>query len=434
VGSRGLRLALVIALVVGLSPRACRAEGPPSPPSIPTGWVDFAQKGVVKGWSLDPSAPEKPLSVQFFDRADGVKRLLGTALAGRARPDVNAALKVPGDHGFEWVAPAGAMRLHAFAAVPGSAPAELPVMLLNEPGPPNPRFRIGNDRAKTNAPDTFAELPDLPFRPSSWILFQHKKQSLIRPSEVRIDPDLPPDPALGRPRYAYLAPDGNSRVVVYDNPHGGFIYELYGRDGVYDAGGGADVFLLSDLVDEPWTAMDRRVDYSFEFKLKSAIWDGPIAERDSGTVYWQVISGFVLHFVQPVTGKRTNLFLQIYHANARGSTQTFVGALPVEGANYTGILSGDRLVRAPDPSGPLAPLTYNLNRYLCDAISRDYGRYRFPPEARDLANWRLKQFFVGVETQNRRADGVPKGTAAVAIQVAGISLQRQAAPSPMRCD
>lgn len=70
----------------------------------------FGQAGVyAAGWAYDSDWPERSVQVKIFIKnqgAGGVGTYLGSALANRPRPDVNAALGIDGDRGFMFPIPA----------------------------------------------------------------------------------------------------------------------------------------------------------------------------------------------------------------------------------------------------------------------------------------------------------------------------------------
>ncbi|MEQ8717705.1 MAG: hypothetical protein RIE08_08850 [Acidimicrobiales bacterium] len=95
----------------GAAPSAPSPSAPPSPTAppgtnSPQGWLDRADGvngGVaIAGWALDRDAPAKSVAVHVY--VDGAYAD-GRTAAG-ARPDVNAALGVSGNHGFGWTVPA----------------------------------------------------------------------------------------------------------------------------------------------------------------------------------------------------------------------------------------------------------------------------------------------------------------------------------------
>lgn len=69
----------------------------------------FALAGVyAAGWAYDPDWPERSVQVKIYVKnqgAGGLGTYLGSALANRPRPDVNTALGISGDHGFQFPIP-----------------------------------------------------------------------------------------------------------------------------------------------------------------------------------------------------------------------------------------------------------------------------------------------------------------------------------------
>lgn len=63
----------------------------------------------ASGWAYDSDWPERSVQVKIYVKnqgAGGLGTYLGSALANRPRPDVNAALGIDGDHGFQFPIPA----------------------------------------------------------------------------------------------------------------------------------------------------------------------------------------------------------------------------------------------------------------------------------------------------------------------------------------
>jgi hypothetical protein len=72
----------------------------------PIGYVDGIADGHAGGWALDRDAASLSVRVQFFvDGPAGQGRFAGETRANIARPDVNRALGVAGDHGYSFRIP-----------------------------------------------------------------------------------------------------------------------------------------------------------------------------------------------------------------------------------------------------------------------------------------------------------------------------------------
>ncbi|MEK7164295.1 MAG: carbohydrate-binding domain-containing protein, partial [Patescibacteria group bacterium] len=62
--------------------------------------------GALSGWSLDPDTPSQSNDVQIYmDGSVGGGAVIDTVRADKERPDVNAVMKLPGNHGFSWSIP-----------------------------------------------------------------------------------------------------------------------------------------------------------------------------------------------------------------------------------------------------------------------------------------------------------------------------------------
>jgi hypothetical protein len=67
----------------------------------PVGYLDGVFDGGAGGWALDRDATALSVRVVFFvDGPAGQGRYAGETRANIARPDVNRALGVPGNHGY----------------------------------------------------------------------------------------------------------------------------------------------------------------------------------------------------------------------------------------------------------------------------------------------------------------------------------------------
>lgn len=60
---------------------------------------------VLRGWTLDPTLPEKSIPVHVYVQQPNGSNPLSAFTANRARPDVNRAFGTVGDHGFEATIP-----------------------------------------------------------------------------------------------------------------------------------------------------------------------------------------------------------------------------------------------------------------------------------------------------------------------------------------
>jgi YD repeat-containing protein len=80
----------------------------PAPPSAsPVGWLDsIGSDGTAAGWVFDPDASAQSIDAHFYiDGPSGSGQWAGGVTANVARPDVNQAYGVTGNHGFSFSIP-----------------------------------------------------------------------------------------------------------------------------------------------------------------------------------------------------------------------------------------------------------------------------------------------------------------------------------------
>ncbi|HEV7903688.1 MAG TPA: S8 family serine peptidase [Pyrinomonadaceae bacterium] len=80
----------------------------PAPPSsAPLGWLDsIGGDGVASGWTFDPDVSAQSIDAHFYiDGPSGSGQWAGGATANVARPDVNQAYGIAGNHGFSFSIP-----------------------------------------------------------------------------------------------------------------------------------------------------------------------------------------------------------------------------------------------------------------------------------------------------------------------------------------
>jgi hypothetical protein len=86
-------------------PAATKAQpssGAAAGPTALEGFHDATTCQVIVGWVWDPNRPNQPLSVQISDEYTPI----ATVMADLIRPDLAAAGKGNGQHGFRYVVPA----------------------------------------------------------------------------------------------------------------------------------------------------------------------------------------------------------------------------------------------------------------------------------------------------------------------------------------
>lgn len=97
------------------SPSATPTPKPTSTPGTKNyaaiGFLDGIQNvgittGTLFGWTFDPDAPDRSISVEFYlDGGGGVGSYIGYATAQEASPDVNSAFNITGRHRYSFYVP-----------------------------------------------------------------------------------------------------------------------------------------------------------------------------------------------------------------------------------------------------------------------------------------------------------------------------------------
>lgn len=315
-----------------------------------------------------------------------------------------------------------------------SRPASATTSVMPDPGLRVPRLRFHLGKADRNGPVISPVLPNIPGPPSAWFVTQWQQKDLLMPERMTTNDPATHDEALGNALYAFASPD--SHVWIYKDPRSGnFVYSLYQRDG-YQRNGGATNLYLSANATESNATFDHRIDYSLDARMSAAraTYDTPQA-REMATVIGFASTGFGALFHDPMTNKNTFVFMGIPISSSRAhdpSDRVCLG----EG-NHTLIYGrvlpgGPRLAFTPD-TGPLHHLSYNLNDYLCDMVSRPFpcrdGKAALPDSAHDMSNWRLTGMFIGLESsiqdlRSRSTNVRSQGSLQIGLEVASVRVLR----------
>jgi hypothetical protein len=301
--------------------------------------------------------------------------------------------------------------------------------LLPEIGLTNPKLRFQTGKVVDNKPEVSSTLPPIDGPASAWRVGQWAKSEYLSADNMY-------SPKLDY--YAWETRNGESRVTV-EKEGNRWVYSLFSKDGALKLGGGSNVFLSADLV-RP-TAMDQDMNLALDARIKEAVvtYDNALA-KNNGAVLAQVFAGLWMQFRSPTTGKKISLALQIEIANSqnkradhRGCRVTRSG-MPriVYGRSLPGASRFDFFKLYPSRE----PMRFNVNQYLCDLLSRQVSCLNnnekqnlvWDNEARDLRNWTVRNFYIGVETQNKDARNKQSGAAAtqghasVALELANLQL------------
>lgn len=316
--------------------------------------------------------------------------------------------------------------------------------LLPDPGFMLPRLKVHAGKIENSMPKI--ELPHMelsPFEVSGWTLTQWRKQAYIMPSDIKLADDL--DPVLGKASYAMKSTSGESEIKMFKHPgHGGFVFELTGRQGWLAHGGGSNVFIAADVRSDRKNTFDGKIKLALDSKLVSAKAVENVSGANSdGSVVGQYFSGFTVSFEDP-SGRlpRTGLFIQIHHADTRGRLGSeHRGCYPHNGYQeivYSSTLAGDHFYSSVSGSNePLSHKEFDVNRYLCEALARDFNcvdengvssRRNFKEYGKNLSLWKVGSYYTGLETQ--AAFGSPtvpsakRGDTEMKVQLANVRLIR----------
>jgi hypothetical protein len=154
-GPQVYEISLTGAQVLSFAPAISKTSGQP-----PIGYFDeIASDGTATGWTLDPDAPDQSNDINIYvdGPAGGKGSLVGTITTNGARPDVNASLKVSGNHGFAFAIPSNLRdgKSHLLYIYGIDKTGDSNFLLNNSPRsftlsggtstpPPSTKFQIGN--------------------------------------------------------------------------------------------------------------------------------------------------------------------------------------------------------------------------------------------------------------------------------------------------
>lgn len=328
------------------------------------------------------------------------------------------------------------------------------VSIFPEGGFENPRFRFGNGQATNTQMDFLAGLPDIAgLAQSPWYIAQWKKTDLLRPDVMFRSPASVVDPVFKVPLYAFPTPSNESHIYAFKELQSKkMVYELYGEHGWLNQIGGSNVFLSVNAQKPSESTFEKPLLLQIKAKVSNhqILYNSEAAKKD-GSVLTQFFSGFTVQYRDPKTSAVSNLFLQIYHGGSTANLQShqYRGCYRnnanssilelVYGANLN-----DAFFKDASPNGPLQSVEYNVNKYLCDMISKPIKctdgsqnwDFVFPPEARNLKNWNINSYYIGIETQDRlgSATAAPRGAAAMGVQLSDIKLMKQSNQADYVCN
>ncbi|MBC7742082.1 MAG: hypothetical protein H7061_07790 [Bdellovibrionaceae bacterium] len=304
----------------------------------------------------------------------------------------------------------------------------------------SPRFEFHNSNGVSTG---VANIPE--FQPSLWYVAQWKKINELQPGSMFRNSAHAVDPVLGVAKFAFPTANNESHIWTFEDPKTKKqVVELYGQHGWVDSVGGSNVFLQREIPDNE----NAKLDYPIELQLKAKISSRsilPNANAKPGAVMGQFISGFTVHYTDPLSGAVQNIFLQINHAESVGGDPVYRGCYRhgesiemVYGANLN-----DKNFTSASANGPLENANYNINKYVCDLVTKPLDctdgvkqwKHYFSADAKNLKNWKLNGYYIGIETQDRMglSTNPQQGTAALAVQLSDVKILKDKSQAPYDC-
>ena len=297
---------------------------------------------------------------------------------------------------------------------------------------------------------------------SHWYLTQWKKSTPLMLNNSRQDfintDSAYRDGLLGKPKYEVKSPADpkfgvETSLRIFNDPNtNSNVFEITGSNGWINRYGGSNVFLTTDITDQVNNVMTSPIELTFNGKtraLSSNYTDGS-AETRNRTVVGQEFLAFYANHASPDGKTDTGMFIQILLGDTRGQNFEYSNCQR-HGAGaeivYSGNLDGSFHGQADAATAGLTPQKYNLNKYLCQALTKNYNcpgdlpQPNFAAMKKDLKNWRITGFYTGVETQaaaespsSEDESGSLKGQTEVSIQYSNLRISANKNLSYIDCD
>lgn len=297
---------------------------------------------------------------------------------------------------------------------------------------------------------------------SNWALSQWKKSTPLMENASRSDfvntNSSHRDGYLGKPKFEILSPvdskfgQETSLRIYTDTSINSNVFEITSRNGWLNIFGGSNVFLSADIADQAHNQFDSPVELTFNGKLKTmtAQYSDSSSNTRNQTVVGQGFLGFYAMYTNPNNGATTGMFIQILLSDTRGGFGEYSNC-QMHGANpeivFTGNIDGTFQTQAASSAASLQPAKYNLNKYLCYALKKNYNcpgsiaAPDFASQANDLKHWKITSFYTGLETQaaGRSAQsediaGDLKGSVEVSMQYSNLRISTNKNLTYANCD
>ena len=316
--------------------------------------------------------------------------------------------------------------------------------MIPEPNLPIPRLKFGTETVGPNGPETSPIFPDIPGPVSQWTIGQWHQTQIVEPNLMQRNDPSTKDPILGIAEYSFDSSDGDSHFWIYrDSQLNRYVYELYEHNGVMVPDGGANLLLGTKFLPGE-EQLSGTVYYQISAKISKASisFDNDEAQTN-GAVKAQVLSGFIMQDIDAETGRVYTIFMQIPMATSGSGIDSYQSCQVGKKGNFVFVINqllpGESMLPFAVDSGPLHDFRYSLTDHLQFILGQTYNckqpdgtraPFSFSGDLSNMANWKIKSMYVGLETQNtdhRRAsiNLLPQGDVEIGLQVAGIDIWRQ---------
>ncbi len=301
----------------------------------------------------------------------------------------------------------------------------------------SPRLRFHLGQVANNQPLISPILPDLPFPPSPWYVAQWQQTSYIQPDVKILSNETSRGKPLGRTVFQFEAPDGHAKVRIHGH-EGSWTYQLEEQNGFVTEGGGSNLFLSVDANKEVST-FDAPILFDADVKLnKAQILAYNQSALKSGAVLASIFSGFGLSFLDPITHKSQFVFMQVAISGSRNNAPgaryfcSLTGGDPNLLYGPPESVTGSPLPFRPD-AGNFHHISYNVTDLVHDLISTPYPcgekLIEWPTSATLVKNWRLTNFYIGLETEveDHRKDSSnaqAQGNLDVSLEISHLTIKR----------
>lgn len=309
-------------------------------------------------------------------------------------------------------------------AIAGTPRPGTDLLVPLQDAPPRLHFHAGMI-GPDGQPLLLPTLPAIPGPASPWYVAQWQQASYLTPESMQTPPQ-----SAGHWRFD--VPDGHSSVAI-DQFQGGYAYTLSEADGKLTGGGGANLFLATNVLPGV-TDFGAPVVLSFQVRLTDAtISYTTSTAEETGAVQAMAFVGLGLMFHGATADLDRFIFMQVPITVSRQvpSGPGIICALVNDQPN---------LLYAPAVSSlpfriqsAATDRRYDLSALVRTMLSAPYPcggqTLAWPQAQQDPASWSLTGLYVGLETQNQdtragAASSAPQGHASAGIQISGLSVRR----------